>query len=189
MATSDFDLLMPFVFQWEGKTYEDDPDDPGGATKYGIDMRDLTAFSKTPMGGDFLESIKVALPITKASIKALTQGQAAAIYHERYWTPSKGLGLPRLTTFVHCDCSINAGIVRANKCLQDAVGVQSDGIVGPRTRAALKDKDDYYVALTCIDCRRRFYNRLCNSKPVMWKYYKGWMNRCSALASFIVKNR
>jgi lysozyme family protein len=31
--------IIPWLFTWEGTTYENDPDDPGGATKYGIDQR------------------------------------------------------------------------------------------------------------------------------------------------------
>lgn len=39
MPESDFEILMDFVLAWEGRVFEDDPDDPGGATKYGLCLR------------------------------------------------------------------------------------------------------------------------------------------------------
>jgi len=33
------DEIIPWLFKWEGTYYEDDKDDPGGATKFGIDQR------------------------------------------------------------------------------------------------------------------------------------------------------
>jgi len=32
-------IIIPWILKWEGTKYENDPDDPGGATKYGIDQR------------------------------------------------------------------------------------------------------------------------------------------------------
>src|SRR6266436_4597543 len=34
-----FTDFMPWILDWEGRIFENDPDDPGGATKFGIDQR------------------------------------------------------------------------------------------------------------------------------------------------------
>lgn len=39
LMTSRFLAIFPWIIEHEGTTYEQDPDDPGGATKYGIDAR------------------------------------------------------------------------------------------------------------------------------------------------------
>ena len=44
MPESDFEILMDFVLAWEGRIFEDDSDDPGGATKYGLCLRSLKQF-------------------------------------------------------------------------------------------------------------------------------------------------
>lgn len=55
--------MIPFLWQWEGTRFEDDPDDPGGATKFGIDKR-------SHPGED---------------IRNLTEERAIAIYWKEYW--------------------------------------------------------------------------------------------------------
>ena len=61
-----FEEIIDRVIESEGG-YVNDPDDPGGETKYGISKR--------------------AYP--EIVIKDLTIKQAKQIYYEDYWTPSK----------------------------------------------------------------------------------------------------
>jgi lysozyme family protein len=68
------DQIIPWLFQWEGTTFENDPDDPGGATKFGIDqrshpgvnIRDLTALEATDIyWGEYVKtgSVKMRPPM------------------------------------------------------------------------------------------------------------------------------
>jgi len=58
----DFDKAIKFVLKWEGK-YSNDPQDPGGETKYGISKRSYPE-----------------LDISKLTLK-----QAKEIYYQNYW--------------------------------------------------------------------------------------------------------
>lgn len=72
-----FDKFMPFIYKWEcsypddkSGQYSNDPDDPGGPTKFGVD----------------LTSAKLDHPTwTINDIKALTYIQSLDIYWTDYW--------------------------------------------------------------------------------------------------------
>ena len=38
MTSRFYNKIIPWIFKWEGTVFEKDPDDPGGATKFGIDQ-------------------------------------------------------------------------------------------------------------------------------------------------------
>lgn len=98
---------MPFILKWEtvykagyyGKDEyvitERDSDDPGGATKYGIDQR--------------------SHPDVK--IDSLTREQAIAIYFKDYWQRFKCGAKPSPLAEVYFNCCVNCGAGRAEKIL------------------------------------------------------------------------
>jgi lysozyme family protein len=89
-----------FVIPHEGTTYENDPDDPGGPTKYGIDHRSHP----------------------DVDIKNLTINEAIQIYHESYWIPNGCNKLKAGLGESHYDACINCGKARANRFLAAANG-------------------------------------------------------------------
>lgn len=91
MPESDFEILMDFVLAWEGRVFEDDPDDPGGATKYGLCLRSLKQRAQSDYA--WLTSIGVRLPADRESIRALTERQAYRMYARYYWDLSTGSAL------------------------------------------------------------------------------------------------
>ena len=83
--------IIPWLFSWEGTTYENDPDDAGGATKYGIDQRSHP----------------------HVDIKALTADEATGIY----WTEWCNLDCDKYAQpmdWVFFNAAVNCGIGRAN---------------------------------------------------------------------------
>jgi len=184
-----FVKMMPFVYQWEGKSYEDDPDDAGGATKFGIDFRSLNDFSKTKFGANFLLRMGVALPLTKSSIKNLNEDQATEIYFECYWQPVELWNLDSISCAVAFDTAINVGERQAAKFVQRAVGgCYPDGIVGTVTRYAVGEyiskNGDKHLAKAILERRRVFYKQIAQ-KANNKKFLKGWLNRCDALERFL----
>jgi lysozyme family protein len=152
--TSDFNDFFEFLKEWEGTTYEDDPDDPGGATKYGIDQRSHP----------------------DVNIKALTEAQAKAIYwHE--WTAENAVKFPEPLRQVYFNYCVNTGTSRAAKLIQQALGVTADGKIGPITMAAIAKADPMTLALATIEKGDAFYRAL--NRP---KFLQGWLNRNKALA-------
>jgi lysozyme family protein len=159
---SVFDTAMEFVFEWEGG-YDNDPDDPGGETKYGIDKRSHPG----------------------VDIKNLTKDQAKDIYFEKYWLKAQCDKLYPILAVTLFNYSVNMGIGQAAKFLQRAIGVVADGRIGPKTLNAVKDKNPESVAIDMIDQGEGFYRSLAKNKPVLRKYLKGWLNRNNALEEFI----
>lgn len=90
---------LMFVLKWEGG-YSNDPNDPGGETKYGISKK-------------YNPDVDVA---------NLTPSQAARIYLERYWEPVAADLFPLPYCTILFDTSVLCGPARAVEFLE-----QSDG--------------------------------------------------------------
>ena len=75
------------------------------------------------------------------------------------------------------DLAVNSGPERARRMLQQALGVTADGVLGPRSRIALRSADPLQVVSRLFALRRRFYRSL-DSYPV---FGRGWERRLSAV--------
>jgi len=89
-------IVIPFIFKWEGTKFENDPDDNGGATKFGIDQH--------------------SHPNT--DIKNLTAEKAMEIYWNEYWIKCSCDDFDWPFSFIFFNCCVNCGIGRANKILK-----------------------------------------------------------------------
>lgn len=94
----------------------DHPADPGGLTKYGISQRSYP-------GED---------------IRGINLQRAQEIYRRDYWGPAGCDVVPPGLRFDLFDMAVNAGVGRAVRTLQRAVGQVEDGIIGPRTLQAIQ---------------------------------------------------
>lgn len=160
-----FDQYFEWLMGWEGEVYENDPDDPGGETKFGIDKsthRDV-------------------------NIKKLTRAGAKQIYYDFYWLPVGADKLPPKTAWVVVDAGVNCGKDTSVGWLQKAVGTTVDRRVGPITLKAAKDfKDDYALALTLLLRREEYYRNL--GKQMRYKkYLRGWLNRNNDLHKILTQ--
>lgn len=88
--TPRFLAFMPFIFEWEGEAFENDPDDPGGATKFGIDQRSHPG----------------------VDIRNLTKDEALAIYWKE-WNDDGCEPMPSPYAEVFFNCAVNMGLGRA----------------------------------------------------------------------------
>lgn len=150
---SNFDVFIERVLDHEGG-YVHDPRDPGGETQWGISKR--------------------AFPWV--NIKILTRKQAIELYREHYWNRAHCDEFPEAIQFQILDAAVNHGIGNAIRWLQRAVGAADDGIVGPRTIAAVNDSEASDVVLAFNAERLDFYTKLST-----WNVYgKGWVRRVAA---------
>jgi lysozyme family protein len=162
---------MPTILRNEGG-FVNDPDDPGGATKYGVSLRTLRKI------GDLDFDLDVDGDIDMDDIKLLTPEKAEEFYYEYFYQPIKidGLKCDSLALQVF-DMSINAGKVTAIKLLQQVVGSGVDGIIGPKTIACANTfTDDIGEAFR--SARKQWYKNLVSKKPVFKKFLNGWLHRC-----------
>ena len=150
----NFDNYFDWLMKWEGTVYENDPDDPGGATKYGIDQR--------------------SHPFVK--IRDLSRQGAKAIYLAEYWLPVGADKLPARTAWALTDCGVNCGRITAIRWLQYVLDVKMDGRMGPITLKAAKGRNDTELAKALLDVRAGHYRNL-GARPRFRKFLRGWLNR------------
>lgn len=113
-----FDDAFELIIGHEGG-YSNDSRDNGGETNWGISQK--------------------AYP--NLHIPSLTKDQAKHIYKSDYWDAIKGDYLPgRLATLVF-DCAVNQGVGAATKMMQKSLGVNADGVIGPKTLSAAQSAD------------------------------------------------
>jgi lysozyme family protein len=159
--------------------FVDDPVDHGGPTKFGITIRWL--------------SDVLGRTVTRDEIAALTRDQAIIYY--RRWTEAS-----LAWVFVPCvagagpvvdplamavlDASVHHGIDRAVRLLQLALAVKVDGVVGPKTRAALEalaPDRRLRLAVRMSTERMRFMARLVERNPAQLRFLEGWLDRAADL--------
>lgn len=169
-----FAHALSFVLVREGG-YVNDPTDKGGETNLGIsDLRDGLADGKTDVDGDGKPDVK---------IKDLTKEQAGLIYQRDYWQAAKCDLWPDGVSLFVFDSAVQHGAKKAIQLLQDAVGVTSDGVAGPKTVSAVTGADAEWLLTRCLLRRSRYYADIIKSNASQGKYLNGWFNRLDELAN------
>lgn len=142
---------------------ENEENDPGGLTKFGIDQRSHP----------------------DVDIESLTVDAASLIYKREYWDAAHCYELPWPISQVQFDGAVNCGIGQQTKFLQRAVGVYDDGAWGPNTkRASMENIHEIgvkAVAQRICDEREEFYRNLASQKPKFRRFLEGWLNRVNDL--------
>lgn len=135
--------------------YSNNPSDPGGETMWGI-----------------TKVVAVAHGYTGA-MEDMPQSVAKAIYRPAYWDACKCDQMPEDIRFDLFDSAVNSGPVQATKWLQQAIGTQADGVIGPATLAAVKAADGARLSKRVNAQRLRFMTNL-KTWPV---FGMGWARR------------
>lgn len=162
--------------------YVNDPDDPGGATNFGVTIHTMRRLGLDLDGDE---------KITPRDVRLLKIEQAAEIFEAEYFRKPKIDQLPVPLQPSVYDMSVNAG-QNAIKILQRLLrnfGAQLavDGALGPVTlaacRTAFEKAPDYLVDAYGI-ARRNYYYRLGDRRPSLRKFAKrrdggkgGWITR------------
>ena len=160
-----FEQALAHVLEMEGG-YTDDPQDPGGATNFGITI------------GDFARATKVTLNAAnraqmKRRLRRISPSLVRQIYLERYWRRASCPALSPALAMMHFDCAVNQGVWRAIRFLQKAAGAEVDGEIGPETLAAVGAAPIEQLLRDYADLRRRHYRSL----PHFKRFGRGWLRR------------
>lgn len=147
---SQFDEIINRVLAHEGG-YVNDPRDPGGETQWGISKRSYPHLN----------------------IRALTRLDAVEIYRRDFWNRVQGDKLPRAFAFQALDAAVNHGIGNAVRWLQRAAGVADDGVIGPKTMAAVAAQGAADLVLLFNAERLEFYAKL----DTFDAFGRGWTRR------------
>lgn len=106
-------------------------------------------------------------------IKNLTLDRAKQLYKRDFWDKAKCDQLPDGLRFHVFDVSVNSGVSRGVKTLQQALGVNDDGIIGNQTINAAKSQNAHEILIKFYSFRIAFYTSLNTFST----FGKGWMNR------------
>lgn len=108
-------------------------------------------------------------------IKNLTLDRAKQLYKRDFWDKAKCDQLPNGLRFHVFDVSVNSGVSRGIKTLQQALDVGVDGLIGNQTINAAASQDQASILIRFYSFRIAFYTSLASFKD----FGKGWMNRVS----------
>jgi lysozyme family protein len=154
----NFDTAFEKLLGHEGG-FSDHAADPGGKTRYGITE---AVAREVGYRGDMRE-----LPLDLAK----------RIYIERYWRPVRADELPAGVRYAVFDAAVNSGPGQAVKWLQRAAGVADDGVLGPKTMAAVNALNADSLRSKILAQRLRFMSSLPN-----WPAFsRGWSRRIADL--------
>ena len=168
--------------------FVNDPDDPGGATNFGV-----TIHTMRRLGLDLTGDGRV----TAADVRRLSRDQAKKIFIDHYFHAPRISQLPEALHATVFDMQVNAG-ANAIKILQRLLThmgfpARADGQIGPKTRdaarqAALAAPD--HIADAYGIARRNYYYALADRRPASRKFARrrdggkgGWITRAEDFIS------
>lgn len=168
--------------------FVDDPDDPGGATNFGV-----TIHTMQRLGID----LNADGQVDKTDVAALSREQAVEIYVEHYFTRPGIAQLPDVLQPSVFDMMVNAGS-NAVKLLQRLLTDMGfacipDGAIGPQTITAAQrayEAAPAFLADAYAIARRNYYYRIADARPASRKYARrrnggkgGWIIRAEEFMS------
>lgn len=158
---ADYRKLKPIVLKWEGG-WANDPNDKGGCTMKGVT---LATYRK------YFGSKK-----TCTDLKKLTDNQWDTVFINGYWNRW-------LADRIECQSIANLLVdwvwmsgIYGIKYPQQVLGVSADGVVGPKTLAAINDYPNKKELFDKLWNRRKKYFEALG-KGSNGKFLKGWLNR------------
>ena len=166
---------LRLVLNYEGG-YSNRKEDLGGETNRGITFRTLERAKRLGV---------VDKSVTVRSLSSDLES-VRKIYEYMFYLVSKSHLMPHPLAFAHFDASVNHGPGNSGKFLQRTLNklncrVDVDGVVGPKTLAALSKclQNHDVLEVTSIYCfiRLTFYNAIVANRPDQMVNYNGWMNR------------
>jgi lysozyme family protein len=163
----NFQVILAKLLEIEGG-FVDNPEDSGGMTNLGVTARMWASWLNVPL-----------TRITKQTMLGLKQQDVSPFYIANYWNLVNGNDLPSGVDAMVFHFEVDAGGVSA-KILQQVVGVQVDGIVGPATILATKGYLANYGKVYLFDALANrqiaYYKSLAN----FGTFGQGWIDRVNA---------
>jgi len=161
----NYQSALNHVLQSEG-LWSDNPADPGGATMKGITLETYRSWKGNPH-------------ISKDDLKNISDQDVYNLYKQNYWDKVKGDDLPLGVDYAVFDASVNMGVDRASKLIQEAAGVPADGVIGNGTLQVIKNANPIDLINKFSDEKDAFYKSL----PTFGTFGKGWLNRVAQVKS------
>lgn len=169
---ADVNKLAHWILKWEGG-FVNDPDDSGGATNKGVTIKTWKQVGYDKDGDGDIDVKDLKLLTVNDVIKVVLK--------PHYWDRWKADEIVSQSVANICVdwvwASGKPGITRVQKLL----GVKQDGVVGPKTLAALNSRSPLQLFGAIKQERIKFIDEICIKNPKNLKFKKGWLNRLNDL--------
>lgn len=186
---ANVEKLVPFIIQFEaginpaGLTgeklfekaritgYANDPDDLGGATMVGVTIATYKEYCR-----------KKGYPVpTIDRLRNMTYAQWLDILKTMFWDRWQADEIANQSIAEILVDWVWASGKYGITIPQQVLGVTVDGVVGPKTLAALNKQNPAQFFARIVAERKAYIDRICASRPVNNKYKRGWLNRLNAI--------
>jgi lysozyme family protein len=154
---ADSKVAINLTLQHEGG-YVDNPNDSGGATKYGITQKDMP----------------------DVNIADITSEQATAYYVEHYWKALYSEIESQDIANKLFDMGVLFGVGTAVRLLQTGLSLVVDGAFGPATLAAINEADPYSALQAYKTTLVSHTIGIANSQPKDRVFLAGWIKRVNS---------
>ena len=154
----NFNKCLEIILHHEGG-YVNHPRDPGGETNFGVTKRVYQEWGGTK------------------DMEDLTKEDVAPIYEKNYWLRAKCNPLPSGLDLAVMDWSVNSGVGRAVKKLQQMIGTVADGGIGPNTLKTLDEYIEHHGLEQTIKSYKNTRQEFYESLSTFDTFGKGWTRR------------
>lgn len=165
----NFLVCLAETLKWEGG-YSNHPDDPGGATNYGVIQARYDEYNRD-------------LGRPAKSVKQITKAEVDDIYKRYYWDRVNADACPSGVDLALFDFVVNSGPSQGVKSAQRVLGVDLDGVMGPVTLKALQDVEPSVFIKAYMSERERFLRSL----KIFPTFGKGWLRRTAGIREKALK--
>lgn len=162
MSSKNWERCLDLILKHEGG-YVNHPEDPGGMTNMGVTKKVYEEW--------------IGNEVTEEDMQGLIREDVAPIYQKNYWLGVKAHDLPDGLDLCVFDWGVNSGPGTATKKLQEMVGADADGILGPNSLSSLNVYiEEHGLKQTIINyqaIRQQFYESL----DTFSTFGNGWTRR------------
>jgi lysozyme family protein len=177
---ADINQFIPFILKWEGG-FADTPGDAGGATNMGVTLGTWrqVGYDKTGDGRIDVEDLK-----------RLTADEVVErVLKPHYWDRWRADEIHSQSLAHLLVDWVWASGAPGITIPQQMLGVKADGIVGPKTLAALNGHPDPRELFDRLKAERfLFLGKIVVARPANLKFLVGWINRLNDLNFQVMRN-
>lgn len=169
---ADINILAPFILSFEGG-FSNHPNDKGGATNKGVTIATWRQVGYDKDGdGD----------IDVDDLRLLTDTDVVErVMRPHYWNRWKADQIKSQSIANLVVDWVWASGKHGITNVQRVLGVKQDGIVGPKTLAALNNSDQRALFDRIHNERIAFIDRVITQTPSQAVFRKGWLRRLNAI--------
>lgn len=188
--TPNFLHAHAFTAEWEGGD-SDNPADRGGVTRYGVSLVFLRSVADE--APDVLAALGLVAPVTASTVRGLSAEQARLLFYARFWALLQLDDMPLRMATVLYDAAVNHGCGTSvklaqrgyNRCVRYGTPLAIDSVMGPLTRAALRNNDTDIVRGAIIAARISYYHAIVHNDDSQSVFLRGWIRRAEALRRYV----